>query len=574
MTKKSDKMEIYGEIASPGFGEGKSIVLYSYQFYFSNERLINKNEKKKEFKKFQYYVKKTIKKIKKIQEDFPESYRELLEIQIYFLEDPIFHKAVQENIYIEGNNLSYAIYLGSLKLKNFFEEHATDFISQRWIDFQDAIYQLLDEVLGISYIDLCINKINQNLLNHANYILVAEDLSPLLYLKIPKPKGILLKKGSLSGHLTLLAANQGIPILIRAFPEENFEKIQDGQWIVIDTNKAKATIYKESIPSKKEQIQINAFYKDYKILSSNVTISLNADDLEIIKEHHKFYRLSIGLFRTEFIYLKNPKLLFDVEESTMEYSKIYQEMKEQEILTLRLIDVDEDKFSYYFYSSPENRGKRGVEYYRAERKILQNQIKSIFLSLKNLKEMNWELRLLVPMVSNYEDWVFVKELILNEVEDLNPNKKRFVKLGVMLEVPSIMFCVQTLEQEVDFLSIGTNDLLSNFLGKKRNQLTKEDYYEPAFYRMLYLSLKNVKKEISICGNLATYIEFINLLYFIGIRNFSVPYGIYPKIYEYFINFNDKSKFDKQILKELLLKKTKTEFKEALSSITENFVKKV
>jgi len=289
--------------------------------------------KKKEFEKFQYYVKKTIKKIKKIQEDFPESFRELLEIQIYFLEDPIFHKAVQENIYIEGNNLSYAIYLGSLKLKNFFEEHATDFISQRWIDFQDAIYQLLDEVLGISYIDLCINKINQNLLNHASYILVAEDLSPLLYLKIPKPKGILLKKGSLSGHLTLLAANQGIPILIRAFPEENFEKIQDEQWIVIDTNKAKATIYKESIPSKKEQIQINAFYKDFKILSSNVTISLNADDLEITKEHHKFYRLSIGLFRTEFIYLKNPKLLFDVEESTMEYSKIYQEMKEQEILT-------------------------------------------------------------------------------------------------------------------------------------------------------------------------------------------------------------------------------------------------
>jgi hypothetical protein len=62
MTKKSDKMEIYGEIASPGFGEGKSIVLYSYQFYFSNERLINKNEKKKEFKKFQYYVKKPSKK--------------------------------------------------------------------------------------------------------------------------------------------------------------------------------------------------------------------------------------------------------------------------------------------------------------------------------------------------------------------------------------------------------------------------------------------------------------------------------------------------------------------------------
>jgi len=358
MTKKSDKIEIYGEIASPGYGEGKSIVLYSHQFYFSKEKLINKNEKKKEFEKFQYYVKKTIKKIKKIQEDFPESFRELLEIQIYFLEDPIFHKAVQENIYIEGNNLSYAIYLGSLKLKNFFEEHATDFISQRWIDFQDAIYQLLDEVLGISYIDLCINKINQNLLNHASYILVAEDLSPLLYLKIPKPKGILLKKGSLSGHLTLLAANQGIPILIRAFPEENFEKIQDEQWIVIDTNKAKATIYKESIPSKKEQIQINAFYKDFKILSSNVTISLNADDLEITKEHHKFYRLSIGLFRTEFIYLKNPKLLFDVEESTMEYSKIYQEMKEQEILTLRLIDVDEDKFSYYFYSSPENRQKR------------------------------------------------------------------------------------------------------------------------------------------------------------------------------------------------------------------------
>ncbi|GIX40512.1 MAG: hypothetical protein KatS3mg129_0245 [Leptospiraceae bacterium] len=444
-------------------------------------------------------------------------------------------------------------------------------MKQRWIDFQDAIYQLLDEVVGISYIDLCLNKIKEQIKNNKSYILVAEDISPLLYLKLPKPRGIILKKGSLSGHLSLLAANQGIPILVHAFPEEYFNQIQEGQWIVIDTTKGKATVFSDFfLKDKKFQIRKLDFdkkesiTKDYNINDSNVIISLNVDDIDIIKEHQKKYQLSVGLFRTEFIYLKNPELLFDINKASEVYYNIYEQLRNNEILTLRLIDVDEDKFSYYFYTSPENRGKRGIDYYRAETNIIKNQIKSILKPLNKFNTIRWQLRIMIPMVATYDDWIFIKTLLYKELNNIKNEIKNQIKIGIMLEVPSILFSLPILEEEMDFYSVGTNDLLANFIGKRRNQITIEDYYEPSFFRMLYLALKDSKKEISICGNMATYLEFLHLFYFCGIRNFSVPYGIYPKIYDFFINY--KENYKPNLIAQLLLKKTKQDFKEKLEEI--------
>jgi len=563
-----EKFEIYGEIASLGYGEGEAILIFPYEHYLSKEKLIQKEQKINEYNKFQYYIKKTINKIKKIQKEFPDSIKDLLEIQIYFLKDPIFQEAVKENIFIQGKSLTLSIYDGSLELKRFFEEQANDFMKQRWIDFQDAVFQLLDEITGISYFEICINKIKEKIKNNKDYILVAEDISPLLYLKLPKPNGILLKEGNLSGHLTLLAANQGIPILIHAFPKENFYQIKEGQWISIDTNKGKAIIYSQNYSLKldKQEKPYTQRKKDYKISSLNVIISLNADDLEIIKQHKNHYKLSVGLYRTEFIYLKNPSLIFNIKDSANIYDSLYKEMEENEILTLRLIDVDEDKATYFFYTSPENRGKRGIDYYRAEIKIIQNQIKSIFLPLKNYQELNWTLRILIPMIATYDDWIFIKDLIYEELHTLNQSIKNQIQMGIMLEVPSILYSIPILDEEVNFYSIGTNDLLANFLGKKRNQISQDDYYEPSFYRMLYLSLKETKKEISICGNLATHLDFIKIFYFFGVRNFSVPFGYYSKIYDYFCNSKNNHLFESNLIPQLLLTKKKEDFKNKLKLI--------
>ncbi len=567
------KFDAYGEVVSHGYGEGFSIILQPYKFYISNRILNNKQERIEELNKFKYYNKKTIQKIKSIQKEFPDSIKELLEIQIYFLKDPVFIEAVEKNILVENKNLSLAIYEGSLTLKKFFQEQASDFMKQRWIDFQDAIQQLLDEVSGISYFEICINKIHENIKDNDNYILVAEDLSPLLYLKIPKPRGILLIEGSLTGHLTLLAMNQGIPILINIIPKDILDKLKDKDWIIIDSYKAKASVFESKTTESKQLTTIYKNYekKSYYINHINTIISLNVDDIEIIKEHKKNYQLSVGLFRTEFIYLKNPRLLFHVENASQVYFEIYSTLQENDILTLRLIDVDEDKFSYFFYTSPENRNKRGIDYYKSEINILKNQIKSIFMGLNYFNDINWNLKILIPMIASYDDWKFIQEIILNEMNYLKDNIKNKIQFGLMLEIPSIFYDFSNLEDEIDFFSIGTNDLISHFLGKKRNQIIKNDYYEPSIYRMLYMTLKHTKKEISICGNLSTHIDFLPLLYFCGVRNYSIPFGYYNDIYRYFEHFIDIKKYEDYILTEILTSRSKEELKQKLELFKKNYI---
>lgn len=555
-----ENFKIYGEIASYGTCEGFSITIPEYESYISKKKLKTKQSKIEEIRRFHHYLDDTIKKIKNIQNKLDNSVKELIDIQIYFLKDPIFIEEVEKSI-LSGKNLIQSIYESSDKVEKYFKESSNNYIKQRWIDLKEAIFYLLEEITGVSYSEIVISKVKELNKIYKNYILVANDLSPLLFLKLPKPAGILLSEGNLFGHLILLAANQGIPILVNCFPKEDFKKISDGLYIQIQTNKGYAIINPKK-PIKKINSKEKENIKDYKI-NKEILISLNTEDLDVIKKHKKNYKLSIGLFRSEFLYIQNPELILNFKKSVETYYNIFQLFEENEMLTLRLIDVDEDKYSKCFYTKSENIGKRGMEYYHSEINIIQNQIKSILSAFKKIKKPKWLLRILIPMISNYEDWIFIKNLLIEEVNSLSDIFRKNFQIGIMLEVPSVFYIIKKIN-DINFLSLGTNDLLSFFIGKKRNLIKDEDYYEPSFYKMLYTTLKDLKKEISICGNLATKKEFLKILYFLGVRNFSVPINLYSEIYQYLENLLIKEQ-DQKIFLDLIESKDRKEFKEKLAN---------
>ncbi len=536
------KIILYGEVSSHGYVEGHGILIPPYKNLIPQDHLENINLRKKELKKFEIYLSQTIKKIHRFKSKIQENVREFLEIQIYFLKDPILHESVKNRILVNGENVALAIWNASVDLKNFFYQQATEFIKSRWIDFQDAIENLLDITLDQSYTEFCIQKINNHLLEiynrnqEASYILIAEDLSSLLYLKIPKPSGILLKYGNLSNHLMLLAANQGIPILINLKPEQLFDEIQEISWCMIDTQKKKAIIQSDIHQSRKIYGDKILEKKNYNI-DSKIFIHLNADDYEIIQKHSEKFIPSVGLFRTEFLYLKNIELLYNTRKAIEEYKKIFRVFEENKTgnITLRLIDLDEDKYSIHFYSSTKHIGKRGIDYYKLEKKIILNQMESIFTAFEEIHYSNWKLKILVPMVRTYEDWLYIHHLI-QKYEKKWIHKRQYFEKGIMLEMISIFYDIDKISREVDFFSMGTNDLLCSFLFKKRRELTQEDYFNPSFYRMLKEQLPKISGEINLCGNLATQLEFIPLFYFLGIRSFSVPLGSYSILYDFSLKF--------------------------------------
>lgn len=551
--------KIFGKVASYGSAEGYAVLLPKFESLIPSYTLKDTKKKKEEVEKFHQFLDQTLKKLQKISSQINTSIKELVDIQIYFLKDPIFLEEVEKNIRT-GKNLVQSIFLSSQMINQMFFEKSNSLIKERWVDIQDAINQLLEETLGYSYTDLCIQKINQFKKKYNRYILVANNISPLLYLRIPKPNGVLLLEGDFSGHLILLAANQGIPILIQCYPEEDFKKIFDEFYIKIDTKKGYAEISNKGKLQKEIDFKTKKAILNFKI-TDLLSISLNADDVEIIKKHKKNYKLSLGLFRTEFMYLQQPELIHNLEKSINKYLKIFRLLNKGEILTLRLIDVDEDKHSIFFYTSEQNIGKRGIEYYKSETEILINQLKSIFMAFRKIQNPNWKLKILIPMITNYEDWIFIKKIVIQEMEILNDYHKNQIQLGIMLEVPSIFYYVNKLEG-VDFYSIGTNDLLAFFFGKKRNLIKEEDYFDASFYKMLYTFLHPLQGEISLCGTLAARKEFLKLLYFCGIRNFSVPYGIYSEIYDYCNNLTFKEN-DFSIFFELLEILDPLEFKKRL-----------
>lgn len=559
------ELKIYGEIASNGIADGYAIIIQPFSYYIPHHTIQSNEEREREYQKFQKHLQATIQKISNTQGLISEEFKELLEIQIHFLRDPILLDGIRHKILEEGKNEALAVYESQLELKKFFYEHATSFIQQRWIDFQDAIHLLLEEILNLSYIDISIQKINRYCELECNYILVAKEISPLFFLKIPKPNGIILQQGSLTDHLSILATNYGIPILINVFPYENFIKIQDGDWISINTGKGVAIIYKgveiNSILPEQETKERKSFKP-----RENITVSLNAEDPHILKKHKTRYQLSIGLFRTEFLYLRSPEIIHSIRDSVNVYKEIFSIFEENEILTLRLIDVNYDKTHIYFYTSPENRNKRGIQYYKSEKKILLNQIQSIYHALNETPDTGWKLRILVPMVASYEDWEFVRDILFTEKERILNRSVANLEFGIMLEIPSVFYSLHLLDNEVDFYSLGTNDLLSCFLGKERINLTEEDSFEPSLYRMLYSNLNHTKKEVSICGTLSTKPELLPVFYYSNIRNFSVPSGDYPKIYSYFENFTIFENQKDHIIHAIMTSSTKNELKTALSHL--------
>lgn len=558
---------LHGMAASIGDAAGQALVLRPIE-RFLPDRLSKGVEQEKQM--INQAIELVISELEEFEKNYPESIAELLELQRVFLKDPIWLNEVDKYL-TAGLNAPKAVFSALQSLNQRFISSVNDFFRQRWIDFEDAGRNVLDKLIGVSYESYCLEQFNNQ---DKLPVLVAVDLAPALYLKMPKPAAILLRDGGLSSHLSLLAANQGIPILVQLEPKADFDKIEDKNWIEVhhttcsvysDYEKAghNESIMTESASKHNSEAVVS---KSEVALPNGQTIklSINADDSTTIREHAQHYQVSVGLFRTEFLYLRDYELLTNQEKATAAYNEIFESAGQSGQITFRLIDVDDDKFSAHFFTQSSHRNRRGIEYYKLEPKILQVQIQAIFKAASNC---DCEFRILVPMIRNLEDWLYI-ENILNQ-EKIRINKTSKVQLGAMIELPSALFSAEKLQDSVDFLSLGTNDLLRYSIGQNRAIGHPNDIYEPAFFRMLYYGLRRVKKEISICGMLAANIDFLPLLIELGVTHFSVPLSQFERVKDSLQKFDPS----RQILVDVLNMKTRAEVEEFLKLELSNFQSK-
>lgn len=356
-------------------------------------------------------------------------------------------------------------------------------------------------------------------------ILAAEDLTPTdtSNMDLNNIEGLIIKYGGPTSHAVIVAKNLGIPCVIGL--NDNFTRLKNGQKILINGENGEVIINPDTdrideLQKKiKEQEALVSSFTKKKLEDSDLDLRVNIGSSEEIDQFNSEVLESIGLFRSEFIFLdsKEPPSLDQQISVNNKLSK-----KFSGTVIYRLLDVGGDKQVEYLNINKEENpflGVRGIRLIESNENVFSSQLESIFKS-----DLHSRAKVMLPMVSTLEDLYTTRRLIKEIAEK---EGKEPLPMGVMIETPSAALIAEKLADNVDFFSIGSNDLTQYTLAADRGNVELRKYQDPLHPSVLKL-INNVIStginkgiEVSVCGEMASDSIASIILYSLGLRVFSL-----------------------------------------------------
>lgn len=368
-----------------------------------------------------------------------------------------------------------------------------------------------------------------------NSILIADDLTPAdtSSMNMGNVVGIVLKDGGPTSHAVIVAKNLGIPCVIGV--GESIKEIQNEDIVALDGASGELTInpdkkaLEEMNKTKKleEEIRNNFIQSSYEEQDFEFLINVGSNE-EIDSFSHDFLN-SIGLFRSEFIYLDRSSV-----PTTEEQKEILEKIQKKfsGTITYRTLDIGGDKQVDYLSLPVEENpflGVRGIRLSLQIEELFKTQIESILTS-KDAERV----KVMFPMISTIEDFLKSKQIIVDIATKLN---KKVPEIGIMIETPSSTILVEDFSEYVDFFSIGTNDLTQYIMAADRgnpNLIKYQDSLHPAILRVLenvFSISRETSKEVSVCGEMASDPTAAVALYILGLRKFSMSPSAAPFVFD-------------------------------------------
>jgi len=244
-------------------------------------------------------------------------------------------------------------------------------------------------------------------------------------------------------------------------------------------------------------------------------------DVASAKEAKEFGADGIGLLRTEFLFKEKKPTL---KEQIDAYRKIFDIFDD---ITVRTLDIGGDKSLPYISIPKEDNpflGLRGIRFSLYEKRLFKEQLLAIFQA-HNGKDI----KVMFPMVSQREEFIEAKKIALDVAKE-NSIDIDNIQFGIMLEVPSVILAIKIFDKEVDFYSIGTNDLTQYLFAIERtHNILKVNPISPILISALKIIKDTAKKPVSICGELAGIDEAIKILINIGYDKLSVSSKLVPHV---------------------------------------------
>ena len=401
-----------------------------------------------------------------------------------------------------------------------------------------------------------------------NSVLVAEDLTPAdtSSMNMANVIGIVLRDGGPTSHAVIVAKNLGIPCVIGI--GESIKEINNDDLIALDGSTGKLNINPDEdvieslneTKKREEEIRTSFTLSEYKNQDFEFLINVGSGE-EIESFNHPFLN-SIGLFRSEFIYLDRSSIP-TIEEQRDILEKIQD--KFSGAITYRTLDIGGDKQVDYLSLPVEENpflGVRGIRLSLQIQELYRSQIESILTSRDAHR-----VKIMFPMISTIEDFIKSKSIIEEIAEHLG---KKVPEIGIMIETPSSTILVEDFAQHVDFFSIGTNDLTQYIMAADRgnpNLIEYQDSLHPAILRVLenvFSVSKEQSIEVSVCGEMASDPVSAIALYVLGLRKFSMSSAASPFVFEKLVKL--KSMNTEDLKSEILKSKNSQEVRDKINNL--------
>ncbi|MGD6774604.1 phosphoenolpyruvate--protein phosphotransferase [Sutcliffiella horikoshii] len=522
---------IQGIPASSGIAIAKAYRLENPELSVDKKTIDNAQAEVERFEKAVEISKTELEKIKEhAHKELGADKAEIFSAHLLVLSDPELLNPIKDKIKSDSVNAEYALDETAGMFINMFEQMDNVYMKERAADIRDVTKRVLAHLLGVT--------VSNPALISEEVVIIAEDLTPSDTAQLNRQyvKAFTTDIGGRTSHSAIMARSMEIPAVVGT--KNVMETIQNDTMVIIDgldgvvivdpTEEEIAT-YKEKQEKYEEQKKEWAKLVNEKSLSSDgqeVELAANIGTPKDVKGVLANGGEGVGLYRTEFLYMGRTELPTE-DEQYKAYKEVLESMKGKPVV-VRTLDIGGDKELPYLNLPKEMNpflGFRAIRLCLEEQDIFRTQLRALLRasSYGNLKIM-------FPMIATLDEFRQAKAILLEEKEALVKNGTTVnenIEIGIMVEIPSTAVMADIFAKEVDFFSIGTNDLIQYTMAADRmNEQVSYLYqpYNPAILRLVDNVIQAAHKNgkwAGMCGEMAGDPIAIPILLGLGLDEFSM-----------------------------------------------------
>ena len=450
----------------------------------------------------------------------------IFEVHMMMIDDLDYNGSIQNMIESQSVNAEYAVAMTGDNFSTMFAEMDDDYMKARAADVKDISERLVSVLSGV---DNDMGNLDEPV------ILVADDLAPSETVQMDKSKllAFVTEHGSSNSHTAILARTMNIPAIIGVPIKKEWHghmAIVDGYagCVIIDPDEEEIEKAQKAVAEEEEKQKLlkalkgeKTITKDGKEIHLYANIGSVADTAAVLMNDAE----GIGLFRSEFLYLESDTYPTENEQFNA-YKTVAENMAGKKVI-IRTLDIGADKQVDYFELDKEENpalGYRAIRICLTRQEVLKTQLRALLRA-----SAYGNISIMFPMIIAVDEVRKIKQILKEVKDELREQGIPFkdVEIGVMIETPAAVMVSEQLAQEVDFFSIGTNDLTQYTLAIDRQNPKLDEFYDahhPAVLKLIQMTIENGHKGgawVGICGELGADLELTETFLRMGVDELSV-----------------------------------------------------